>query len=91
MLTVDMQRPGNTDRYLGDADEILDVPRQQSRIDGVAADMRQLGTGVLLNQVGSMGSHRTRVIVAAITGNVKRGPSAAGRHVIPPLWTKSTG
>ena len=39
MLAVNQQRPRHPDRHLGHADEVLDVPGQDRRVERIAADM----------------------------------------------------
>jgi hypothetical protein len=82
VFAVDPQRSGDSDRDLGRADEVLDVPGEQGGVDGVVAHVGQLGAGVLLDHVGALGSHLARVVVAAVAGDLERAPTMVGRHVI---------
>jgi hypothetical protein len=45
VLAVDKQRAGYSDRHLRHADEVLDIPGDRGRVDGVTADMRGTGAG----------------------------------------------
>ena len=50
VLAVDAQRPGEADRHLGHAHEVLDVARQHAGIEREAADVLERGAGALLRR-----------------------------------------
>jgi hypothetical protein len=51
VLAVDEQRAGQPDRHLRDTEEVLDVAGQHGRVEGVAADVLELASGLPSDQV----------------------------------------
>src|SRR5210317_129256 len=54
VLAVYSQRSGNPERNLSDADEILDIARQELWIDAVTRDMVQFGTAVAFDKLAPL-------------------------------------
>ncbi len=71
MLAVDAQRTSEPDRHLRGADEVLDVPGQDGRVEGVAADMVELGAGLGFDEGAAFGCRLGRIIVGAVPRNMR--------------------
>ena len=72
MLAVDPQRPGEPDRHLRDADEILDVAAENGGVEGEAADVVEPGLCLRLDEGASVGRGLACVIVGGVAGNAGR-------------------
>jgi hypothetical protein len=66
VLAVHEQRAGQPDRNLSDADELLDVARQDRRVERVARDVLEPRAGLLLDEVGAFLRGVARVVVLAV-------------------------
>ena len=76
MLAVDPQRPGEPDRHLRHADEILDVAAENRGVEGEAADVVEPGFCLRLDEGAPVGRGFERVIIGGVAGNAGR---VAGR------------
>ena len=81
VLAVDEQRPGETDRHLRDADEVLDVARRAcAGIERVAADVLERGAGLLAGELPPGLRRLVRVVVLA----TRAGPGCAQAVCLSP-------
>ena len=83
MLAVDQQRAGQPDRHQRDPDEVLDVPGQDRRVEGVLADVFEFGPGLLVDQLAPRLGRFPAVVIVRVTGNP--GQTHAAHH-IPDWW-----
>jgi hypothetical protein len=66
VLAVHEQRARQPDRNLRDADELLDVARQDRRVERVARDVLEPRGGLLLDELGTFLRGFARVVVLAV-------------------------
>src|SRR5439155_10817374 len=78
VLAVDQQRPGETQRDLGGAHEVLDVARQDGRVERVAADVLEGHAGALARELQARPRRVARVIVRAVARDPDTAVAAAG-------------
>jgi hypothetical protein len=70
MLAVDLQRTGETERYLGGTSEVFNVARCFSGIDGIAEQMVDLFSSELFNVFLSGGDYIAAVVIRFVTRDV---------------------
>ena len=85
-LAVDAQRPGEPDRHLRRADEILDIARKAFRIERVAADMVEARFGSRLDKGPALGGRFGRIVVGAVSRNAGRGVGGHGTRLPVSAW-----
>jgi hypothetical protein len=66
VLAVDQQRACDADRHLRDPDELLDVAGQHLRIERVARDVLQRGSGLLAQELLAHPGGLARVVVLRV-------------------------
>ena len=69
MLADHRQRPGNSERHLDGASEVLDVATRQRRINRVARHRIQLGTGHFCYECGPLRGHLAGIVIVLVAGN----------------------
>jgi hypothetical protein len=78
VLAVHQQRPGDPDRQLGGADEVLHVPGNHGRVQRVAADIRRTGTRGRAGEVAAL----RRGFPAVVVRKARDRAAFARHHVI---------
>src|SRR6185295_6414699 len=69
MLAGDLERPGDADRHLGDADRVLDVAAHRLARQRRAADVREPGAGALFDEAPARHDGLVRVALLLESGN----------------------
>ena len=86
VLTLDQQRPRDPDRHLRGADEVLDVPGGQGRVEGVPADVLGMDAGDLADELPALRRGSPAVVVlqardpAAQALGCRHGPAPASHR-----------
>src|SRR5215211_871206 len=80
VLAVDQERPGDAERDLGDADEVLDVAGGDVGVERVARDVLELDLGVLFDEGAPLVSGLARVVVIAVARDRRAAVRAGFSH-----------
>src|SRR5215207_1194591 len=83
MLSVDEQGPGETDRDLGDAEELLDVAARDRRVERVVRDVLEHHPGPLAHEAPALLRRLLGVVVLAVTRDRGPLPGSGRRHARP--------